>query len=73
MNVSNSHSFLRTSTTALLMAAVTMLAACDQVVSSANAASVSAPVSNAAVYFGDEYSAEQQALISDANSQAPTF
>ena len=73
MNISHSNFFRAAFFTSALLAAVTLLTACDQVVSSANAASVSAPVSNPVVYFGDEYAAEQQALVADARAQAATF
>jgi len=58
---------------AMLLAASALLAACDQVVSTANA-QVSAPsVSTASVYFGDEYYAVQKTLVADATPQPPTF
>jgi hypothetical protein len=73
MNTLKSNAVHTLFATTLLVAAVAWLSGCDQVVSSANAASVAAPVSSEALYFGDEYATEQRALVADAKSPAPTF
>lgn len=64
----------------LLIAACALLAACGPIVSQANAQNqgpstiASGVVSNgAAVYFGDEFAAEEKILVADSKPQAPTF
>ena len=59
---------------AAALAALSMLAACDQVVSSANAQTPAITVSSDVVYVGDEYAVVQAQLGAKATpSQAPTF
>jgi hypothetical protein len=58
---------------AALVAMSSLLAACDQVVSSANAQSHTSVVSGEVAYFGDEYAAAQARLGVDAAPQPPSF
>ena len=55
-----------------LVALLSILAACDQVVSSANA-QTGAPVKSDVVYVGDEYAVVQARLGVDLSPQAPSF
>jgi hypothetical protein len=56
-----------------LVAMSATLAACDQVVSSANARTLASPVSTDVVYAGDEYATVQARLTGEATPQAPSF
>ena len=56
-----------------LVALLSMLAACDQVVSSANAQTAASVVQNDVVYVGDEYAVVQARLGADLTPQAPSF
>lgn len=58
---------------AALVAMSSLLAACDQVVSSANARTSASVVSDEVTYFGDEYAAAQARLGIEAAPQPPTF
>ena len=79
MNASNLNPSLTTFASTALIAACAMLAACDQVVTSAHAQGKSSSVSAGVVapanvaYFGEQYAAEQMALAADSKQQAPTF
>jgi hypothetical protein len=76
MNASNPNPSLVTFASTALIVACAMLAACDQVVTSAHAQSKSLSVSVAptnVAYFGEQYAAEQMALVADSKPQAPTF
>lgn len=60
-----------------LIVACAMLAACDQIVTTAQAQgrSVSTPAAIAgdAKFFGDEYATQQASLVAGETAQAPTF
>jgi hypothetical protein len=77
MNTSNQRSSRAMHATSILVAICALLAACDQVVTTANAQSpvqVATPTaSNGASYFSDEYASVQQKLAADIAPPAPTF
>jgi hypothetical protein len=56
-----------------LVAMSATLAACDQVVSSANARTLASPVTIDVVYVGDEYAVVQAQLNVEVAPQPPTF
>ena len=73
MNTSNPHSSPATFAVTLLIAVSAMLAACDQVVSSASAQDAAPAASTGSLFFGDEYADVQHSLVAEAKPQAPTF
>ena len=58
---------------ALLVALCGLLAACNDIVTSAHAQPAATVVSTEAKYFGDEYAAVHATLRADTTLQAPSF
>jgi quinolinate synthase len=74
MNNNNSTPAFGQPVVAFLIAVAALLAGCDLVVSSANATAPMAAQAGADVqFFGDQFAAQQKALVADARAPAPTF